>query len=219
MKKILFILASIAVLSQAKAQDNSFYKGALVLSADASFEAYSVNENYNIIGISNKLFSATAKINTTTSAGGSFEFGLFNWLGVGLQSTYNSYNLSKDSSGSTPKATSFAIGGLANIHIIRFKHLDIMLGGNFSLAFLHYTDNIGNVQLATGSSEDLHITARYYFGRFGFNASASLPFTNYPKFSNNSNLTVGENILDTWKASGGAFSIGIQYRIFSPADL
>ena len=90
---------------------------------------------------------------------------------------------------------------------------------HFGLSFLHYTDNIGNVQLATGGSEDLHLTARYYFGRFGLNASASLPFTNYPKFSTNSNQSAGENVLDTWKASGGAFSIGIQYRIFSPADI
>jgi hypothetical protein len=219
MKRFLFLLVALITLTEANAQDKSFYKGALVISADAGFEAYSINENYNIIGISNKLFSATAKINTTTSAGGSFEFGLFNWLGIGLQSTYNSYNLSKDSSGSKPGATSFAIGGLANIHIIRIQHLDIMLGGNFGLSFLHYTDNIGNVQLATGGSDDLHITARYYFGRFGLNASASLPFTNYPKFSTNSNQSLGENVLDTWKASGGAFSIGIQYRIFSPADL
>jgi hypothetical protein len=218
MKKLL-IIALVATGTLVKAQDPSFFKGALVISADAGFEAYSVNENYNIIGISNKFFSATAKINTTTSAGGSFEFGLFNWLGIGLQSTYNIYNLSKDSSGSTPGATSFAIGGLVNIHIIRLHHLDLMLGGNFGLSFLHYSDNIGNVQLATGGSEDLHVTARYYFGRFGVNASASLPFTNYPKFSTNSNQSVGENVLDTWKASGGAFSIGIQYRIFSPADL
>ncbi len=82
-----------------------------------------------------------------------------------------------------------------------------MLGANFglSISFLHYSDNIGNVQLATGGSEDLHVTARYYFGRFGLNASASMPFTNYPKFSTNSDQTVGENVLDTWKASGGAY--------------
>ena len=92
MKKLL-IIALVATGTLVKAQDPSFFKGALVISADAGFEAYSVNENYNIIGISNKFFSATAKINTTTSAGGSFEFGLFNWLGIGLQSTYNIYNL------------------------------------------------------------------------------------------------------------------------------
>jgi hypothetical protein len=221
MKKLLFILASVVMLQQVKAQDqeNSFYKHALVISYGFGGDGYSITETYSVNGVPNITY--TNKFSAVcASYPFSAEYGIGNKLGIGLIGKLDNYYIKKDSiTGYQPTIYGFEFGALINYHFVRSKHIDFFAGLNLGVSSFTWTLNSYNDQLyGSGGWGDIHATLRYYFGRFGLFGSLSFPTMNYNNFtSNNASITSAIQYLPaSWKASGVAFNLGIQYRIFNP---
>jgi len=212
MKKLLLLCMSVVVFQFSNAQ--SFYKHALVFSADYGFEAYSLSQQYSIQGLANsKTLNGVTTDGNFNFAG---EFGLKSWLGVGVQVKIDQYHFSKDSSGYLPTASSGEVGALINIHIIHISKIDLMVGGTIGYSEFSYTVNSDNAKFYGNSLwTDAHITFRYYFGRIGLNASAYIPFTSYKDMTSNTTWETGSAVLNTWKSTGGGINVGIQFRLLS----
>jgi hypothetical protein len=216
MKKIIVLIFSLGILSQASAQ--SFQTGSLVVSLDWGFDISNVLQTYSLYNVPNSTTTKTGNAASTNwNLGG--EIGLLKWLGVGLQFKLDNYITSKDSStGNTPTAIGFEVGVVGNIHIIRHQHFDLLGGMDFGYSQLTYNANDGfnNQIYGSGTWLDFHAAMRIYLGRFGFNLTVYSPIINYPSLtSNNSGLGLGESLLASWKGTGGGFNLGIQYRILN----
>lgn len=206
MKK-LFIATAIFVSGfsiVSKAQ--TFQTGSLIVSAGYGFDLFSVKLHQ----VNN--FTGQTKDTTQGAASGSFmlggEFGVTNWLGLGLQLKFDSYLHNSNLS----QAAGFEGGLIVNAHIIRHMHFDLFAGLNLGGSHLTLTasDGSGNQIYGSGSWADIHFTARIYFGKFGVSASLYFPTINYTISSNNS--IFNEYIDDSWKAKGEGLNIGIQYH-------
>jgi hypothetical protein len=218
MKKLLFFIPAIIVSQLSKAQDKpkSFDSHNLVVSADYGFEAYSTQQQYTVQGLGTQktINSSLSSTNGNLSA----EFGLFKWLGIGIQGKLDNYSIAKDSNGYTPKAASGELGALLNIHLLRLEKIDLLVGVNVGFSTFNYSNSTNSFNYSysgNGLWTDAHATLRYYFGRFGLNLSAYIPFTGYQGLAGSySDWKTGQEVLNNWKNSGGGFSVGIQYRLF-----
>ena len=215
MKKILLLLVVAFSLQQVKAQ--SFQKGSIVATINYGIDIYSVYQTYSAYNIPN---SSSSKTSAAGSRNWNFEaeYGLLKWLGVGIHLKLDNYFTSKDTStGYTPTAIGFEGGVLINAHLIRANHFDLVIGCNLGFSTLTYTADAFNDQIyGDGSWTDLHISPRFYFGRFGINLNFYDPVINYKSLtSNNSNWGLGETVLASWLGKGGGATIGIQYRFIN----
>lgn len=220
MKKILILLAmgiTFSWLDPVGLQAQSFQKGSLVITANYGFDAYSIKQSTRLYNVPN------SNSDTTTGAAGTnwnieAEYGLLNWLGVGIHLKLDNYITSYDSANHyKPTAIGFEGGVLINIHIIRTQHFDLLAGCNLGFSTFTYTFDVFNDQVyGSGSWTDLHLSTRFYFGRFGLNLNFYRPEISYPNLTtNNSNIGLGESVLTSWLGTGGGASIGIQYRIIN----
>ena len=213
MKKLLVLLASVVIMQQANAQ--SFQRGTIVASLDWGIDVYSVYQTYSLYNVPNSTSTKTdnaASHNWNLSG----EYGVLNWLGLGLQFKFDTYYTGKDTNtGYTATANGVEIGLIANAHIIRHQHFDLLGGMNIGYSHLTYNANDGyNDQIyGDGSWVDFHATMRIYFGKFGANLSFYSPIITYASLtSNNSGLGLGTQVLASWKGTGGGLNLGIQYR-------
>ena len=217
MKKIIFVLMGFASL-QMSAQ--SFYKGALVASLNYGIDIYNVKEHLVYKG---SAINGPAPKDTTDGAGAhglrlSAEYGVVDWLGVGLSGKINTYLTSKDkTTGITPTASGGEIGLLVNFHMLRKQKFN--LSGGFDLGYSHLTyrshDALGTEVYGDGSWFNLHITPRLYFGRFGINMTLNFPFINYPNLVS-SDATFNKDYSFSWKSTGWGMNFGVQYRFLNP---
>lgn len=219
MKKLLVFLALLPLFHSVKAQeDQSFYKHALIASVGFGGDAYAITETYTLNG--------TGITSTTTGSAACrsypilAEYGVGKWLGLGLSIKFDSYIIKKDSANNyQPTANGTEFGALVNFHFVRSKHVDMFAGLDLGGSHFVYTlDKFNDQVYGTGSWADIHIDLRYYFGRFGLFGSLAFPTMKYNLTGNNSNWSLGQNILSTWVAKGGAFHLGLQYRFFNPAN-
>jgi hypothetical protein len=208
MKKILLLLIAATFLQQTNAQ--SFERGSLVVSANYGIDGYKINE-HNV----NKANNGTQDT-TTGAASKNFnlgvEYGLFKWLGVGLQGKLDNYYHDDNIS----DAIGFEIGVLINAHIIRVNHFDLLVGVNLGFSNLTIDYPINNYQVyGSGGWSDFHITPRIYFGRFGINLNLYFPSISYPNLTTNVD-TFNQYVSLSWKtASAFGATFGIQYRILN----
>lgn len=204
----LFIF-SFSIISNAQvSSEQSFQKGSLIASLSYGFDI----DNVKLQEVNNYL-TPPQTINSTGKAGSGNlnlggEYGVNNWLGLGLQFKLDSYLHSSNVS----QANGFEGGIIVNAHIVRHKHFDFLAGLDIGASTLTLTLNDGfNDQVyGSGSWFDFHLTTRIYFGKFGINTTLYFPSINYTITTNNS--TFNEYIADSWKASGFGFNIGIQYH-------
>jgi hypothetical protein len=209
MKK-LFVCTGFFILSSSffiRTSAQTFQFGTLTVQANYGLEVYTVAQH------SANTYSNQSKDTTSGAACGSLtvggEFGVTNWLGLGLNFKLDSYLHNSN----VTQANGFESGICANAHFLRCCHLDMFGGINagYSNLTLSFND-VENYQIyGSGTWFDLHGTIRVYFGRFGFNGTFYVPFINYPELTSNSN-TFNEYILDSWKAHGFGFSFGFQYH-------
>lgn len=196
------------------ASAQSLQRGSLVLDFNVGGDVYKVAQ-HNIdkaSGYSQDTTTGAASINWNVG----IEYGLLNWLGIGLQAKFDSY---VHDTGSVSSALGFEIGAIANAHIIRAKHFDLLAGIDigYSSLTINYKDNglVSNFQVyGSGSWFDFHITPRLYFGRFGINLNFYLPVINYPNLSTNLQQ-VNESVAASWKGNGFGTTFGLQYRILN----
>jgi|GEM_PF-972318 hypothetical protein len=216
MKKLILLVVSILTLQQVNAQ--SFQAGSLVTSLDWGFDLYSVAQTYSLYNVPNSTSTKTSgAASTNWNLAG--EFGVLNWLGLGVQLKLDNYVTSRDSTtGIKPTAIGFEGGIIANLHIIRHPHFNLLGGIDLGYSHLTYNTNDGfsDQVYGDGSWFDFHLTMRFYFGRFGLNFTGYSPVINYASLtSNNSNWSLGENVLASWKGKGGGINLGMQYRILN----
>lgn len=216
MKKLLVVLLfssyQLITISQ-RANAQTFQTGSLITSISYGFDVYRIQENeietYTTPAYSQNVTGGAACGNL--NVGG--EFGVTNWLGLGLQFKLDSY-LHKDT-GTTgiEQANGFEYGIVVNFHIVRHLHFDLLGGLNLGGSSLTLTSNDGfNDQVyGKGSWFDIHFTARIYFGKFGVSATLYFPTINYPNLTSN-NSTFNTYVIDSWKAQGEGLNIGIQYH-------
>jgi hypothetical protein len=217
MKIITFVLVLFAVTSVfAQAPENSFYKGALVIDANTGLDIYSVKQHYEIKG--------TTYSKDTTNAAGShgpnfgIEYGVLNWLAVGVRYKYDTYYTGKDKyTGITPSVFGTELGLSVNAHPVRVKHFDLITGINFGHSGLKYHthDAFGTEIYGSGTWVDLHVIPRVYFGPVGISINFSVPFINYK------NMTTSDDHLNSfffssWKATGFGLGIGVSFRFLKP---
>lgn len=217
MKKAILVLFAFASLV---ASSQSFYKGALVADATYGFDAYSVQYNTQYIYNGNVVLTQK-KTDGAGSKGFSIgaQYGLAKWFGLGLRAKFDNYFTSKDSlTGITPKVTGFEVGLVADFHVVRREHFNLALGLDLGASHLRYQTNDPSANYmeiyGDGSWANLHITPRYYFGRFGLSASLNFPSINYPHMTTSSK-TVNTYVYSSWKAVGFGMNFGIQYRFLS----
>jgi len=191
----------------------TFQTGSLIVSAAYGFDVYSLREHeietYTSPAGTKEVNSGAASGNI--NVGG--EYGVTNWLGLGLQFKFDNY-LHKDS-GNTgiQSAYGFEYGAIINFHIVRHLHFDLLGGLDLGLSSLTLTSNDGyNDQIyGKGGWFDIHFTTRVYIGKFGFSATLYFPTINYPTLTSN-NQTFNTYIIDSWHASGTGLNIGVQYH-------
>jgi hypothetical protein len=213
MKKIIlavFALASFAANAQ------SFYKGALVADLNWGVEVYNVAYHYAL--------KSNTNIDTTTHSGAAsksfglgVEYGVTNWLGLGLCGKIDNYVTSKDAvTGTQPTAGGGQFGAIINFHVLRKQHFNLVLGINAGYSHLTYKTNdyFGTEVYGDGVWSRFSVIPRYYFGRFGIEASLNFPRINYPNMTTSSK-TLNSYIVSSWKASGVGFGFGVQYRFLN----
>ena len=201
----LFIVGS-SVFTVSNAQ--TFQFGSLVVSATYGLDVYSVKQHdVNTFSNQHKDTTSGAGCGALTILG---EFGVTNWLGLGLNFKFDSYLHKSD----ITQANGFETGIAVNAHFLRKFHLDMFGGMDIGYSSLTVTANDGyNDQIyGSGLWYDFHGTTRVYFGKFGFSATMYLPFINYANLTSN-NSTFNRYILAAWKANGFGINFGFQYRI------
>jgi hypothetical protein len=216
MKKAILILVALITLQQIKAQ--SFQQGSLVMSLDWGADIYSVSQKYSLYNVSNSTTTKTSAA-ASTNWNLSGEFGVFKWLGLGIQLKLDNYVTSTDSTtGQRATAIGFEGGIIGNIHIIRHPHFNLLAGVNVGYSHLtyNYNDGFNDQVYGDGSWVDFHAAMRFYFGRFGLNFTFYTPVITYASLTtNNPNFGLGESILASWKGRGAGIDLGIQYRLFN----
>ncbi len=193
----------------------SFYKGALVADLNYGFDIYTVKSHVsyknNIIPDENTTDGA---VSTSPNLG--VEYGVLNWFGVGIRGKFDKYVTSKDSaSGITPKANGTEVGLIVNFHLLRKKVFNLIAGfeGGYSHLLYRSNDIMGTEAYGDGTWINLHLTPRFYFGRFGISTSINVPFINYPNMTT-SNTNFNSIVSWSWKATGFGMNFGVQYRFF-----
>ncbi len=184
----------------------SFQSGSLIVSAAWGIDGYSLKQHQvnNYTGKTYDTNTGAASRNFNIGA----EYGVTKWLGLGLQfkfdNYYHDYNIQS--------ALGFELGIIANAHIIRHRHFDLLAGINVGGSNLTITGNYNNDQIyGSGTWFDMHLTARIYIRRFGFSSTIYIPYINYSTLTSNVGA-FNQYILESWKANGVGINFGIQYH-------
>lgn len=217
MKKI-FILTGLAFLFLANLSAQSFEQGTKVIELQYEFGAYKTSTHDKVNNTTDDNNGAASKIFNA-----SCEYGVLNWLGVGLKLQYDNYFTDPDTIHHTfpqadeivdPKISSFDVAAMGNVHLVRKDHFDLVFGANFGVSFFsyHVNDALATQANGTGSWIDLHLTPRFYFGNhFGMHLNFGYANFNYPNVKAKNSTQSSINAFSL-KGSGANIGIGFQYR-------
>lgn len=212
MKKLSVLLLAVILTHQVSAQ-KSFYTGAFVFSANFGIDGNVADQHYfnQPEGSAQTLNGMAPASNFNIGA----EYGLFNFLGLGLVGRFDNYfSENNQITKTTTSAGAVDLGGTVNLHLLRMPHMDIFLGGDWGVSQFtyHVNDGLNTMAYGNGNWSDIHATGRLYFDRLGVNLSLYIPTMSYSNLQNN-NSSTGEYIVNYWKSTGYGASIGLQYRI------
>ncbi len=215
MKKIiavslLALSSSLFTISSAQ----SFQKGSLVAYGSFGIDVLrtSYTQSIDFYGFKNTQSSTGSAATSNPQIGA--EYGVTNWLGLGLAGQFDEYIHGKnDTNSGVSTAVAFEFGAIINFHIIRHTHFDLLAGFNAGYSNLTITSSNGtNDQIyGSGSWFDFHITSRIYISRFGFNITLVFPNMNYPNLTSNVS-NYNQYILSSFKLSGEGINVGVQYH-------
>jgi len=195
------------------AQAQSFYKGALVIDANAGIEIYNTKVTWTDI-TNNKSETDEDRAGNLNFHFGA-EYGLHKNFGVGLRYKSNNYFVEKDTVNNTKgNVRSNDIIVQANYHPVSTKYFDLILGGDFGYSAIHYKFNDKeNTQLrGSGLFYSFYLNPRLYIGPFGFNMKVYAPFISYPNLISNDADYNKNYDLKLKGTPGFGMSLGIQYR-------
>lgn len=202
----------------AQSPDKSFYKGALVIDLNTGLDIYAVKQHYEIKG--------TNYSKDTTNAAGSHgphfgvQYGVLNWLGVGLKYKYDTYYTSADKhTGIRPSVFGQEFGLVVDAHPVRVKHFDLITGFDlgYSSMTYHTHDQWGTEIYGSGSWFNLHVIPRVYIGPVGLSINFNVPFIRYNNLTTSSD-NLNAILFSKWKATGFGIGCGISVRLLKPRD-
>ncbi|MGZ3863610.1 MAG: hypothetical protein ACXVPN_09325 [Bacteroidia bacterium] len=214
---VLFATASVF----AQSPDRSFYKGALVFDLNTGLDIYAVKQHYEL-----KYNGTTVTSKDTTNAAGSHgpnigvQYGILNWLGIGVKYKYDTYYTSADKyTHIRPSVFGQEFGLVIDAHPVRVKHFDLITGFDlgYSSMTYHTHDMYGTEIYGSGSWFNLHVTPRVYLGPVGLSINFNVPFINYNHLTTSSDQ-LNAVIFSKWKATGFGIGCGISVRLLKPRD-
>lgn len=214
-KKIAAVFAFTAFAGMLSAQ--SFDKGTMVAELNFNFGVYKtesqdkINNTKTEDGAASKMYS------------GSFEYGIFPWLGAGVKLQYSSYIVDPDTIFHTPPQQdeyvqptvgSFDPAVFANFHLGKRDHFDLAAGFSGGPSFFAYKIHDANDSRATGTGfwYDIHLSPRFYFGNhFGLHLNIAYASFNYPNLIAESSSVSAINSFGI-KGSGVNIGAGLQVK-------
>ena len=222
MKKItLLLLAACLFTLHSKAQEKSFQKGRLIISlcANGAFYADKYHEERDSSFLTR--ITHVAKDKKDQALAGVFplsiEYGLTNWLGVGVRGAYTKFIDNPDSTYKygKPKVTSTDVGLTLDFHLIKTVSFDMPIvinAGYSSFTFLQ-NNSVNSSAKATGYNYGIGIQPRIFFNKhfaMFFNIAYSGIDYNKIKYWDNavSSYNDTQNASGTLKASGANLGLG-----------
>ncbi len=144
-----------------------------------------------------------------------FEYGVLNWLGVGLKGQTCTYLTSQDTVTKTrPTGKANDIMLVLNAHLLRKKHFDLLTGFDLGYSGFKYSNNDVKHGVAKGGGFvwNFHVQPRLYFGKhFGMYMNISYISYAYPKLKLKDDDRSYTDRLK-FKASGINVGIGFQFK-------
>lgn len=191
----------------------SFEKKSIVIDLNANFGIY------NTVG-SDSTARATGKSKSDKAAPYGFalgvEYGVLNWLGIGLKGQSCTYLTSTDSVTHTrPVAKAKDIMLVINAHFLRKKRVDLLAGFDIGYSGFKYSSNDVKHGIAKGGGlvYDFHLTPRIYFSdHFGMFMSLSYISYSYPKLKIHDDDRKYTDYLK-YTGSGINIAIGLQVKL------
>jgi hypothetical protein len=246
MKKITLtlLLATFTLGFLSAQEDKAFHKGTITFDPSIGFAIYgtkSHSEHDHDYWTGTSIATKRVVEDTTDGAGSSIyglnvEYGVTNWLGIGVRFAYSNYieETQHDTVYSfsgmqtytyKPKARSVDFGINVNFHLVKGKRFDmplcLTLGySNFKLSNnnpdtdISSYDNSGGVAKDNGFNYGILLMPKIYFGKtqhVGIAFHLGYMGYNYPsiKFSNNVDSNLNDNDNSSYRLKGNGFNIGI----------
>lgn len=250
MKKITFALlfATFSLGTVSAQEDRAFHKGTITVDPSIGFAIYgtkiqSEHDEEYWTGSSiatRRVVEDTTDAAASTIYGLSGEYGVTNWLGIGLRFAYSNYI--EETQHDTvifptgiqtftykPKVRSVDFGVNVNFHLVKGKRFDmpicLTLGySNFKLAENNPDtdpssyDNSGAIARDNGMNYGILLMPKIYFGKtqhVGLAFHVGYMGYNYPSFNFSNNFDSNLNDDDNWKfkLKGNGFNMGIGLSI------
>lgn len=206
MKKTAILFFSVLTLTTFS--QKSFEKKTNVIGFGADLGGY-VYTSY--IGSSNKS-ERNGAVNKLLSL--QYERGILNWLGIGAKVQLSDYFTQKDSiTNEKPSVRAIDAIVLVNVHLIRTRRVDVLLGTNVGYSRLNWEARDAFVSNAKGNGlmYDIHLQPRFYFGnRVGMFVNLAYVNYNYRNMDFTNTFTKLDDVLDL---VGGGVNFGIGLNV------
>jgi hypothetical protein len=140
------------------------------------------------------------------------EYGVLDFLSVGIKGQLCTYIQGKDSTGPVPTVKGKDIDLVVNGHLVRTKRFDLVLGGNIGYSGIKFKGNDTKSTMFKGGgvAYDIHLTPRLYFTKnFGMYFSLSYAGYSYKKLTLSDNERTYTNTV-SFKESGVNYALGFQ---------
>jgi hypothetical protein len=210
----LFIIGSLIisfVFTNNLSRAQSFQKGTMDIDLGLGFGFYATQVTTTINSVD---FSSTGHAGSWIVPL-SFEYGIGNRVGLGLELVSDTYITQTDSTTNAKPndhSTEFALFG--NYHFVRTEHIDFYGGLTLGVSSITInTDNSANgVFTSGGSFVDIHFNSRFFIGNhFAFTLSLRFPTLNYANGTYTDDLQ--NSIPFSLFGSGWVFGIGVAFKI------
>ena len=143
-----------------------------------------------------------------------FEYGVLNWLGVGLKGQMCTYLTSKDTAtGATPVGKANDVMLVLNAHMVRAKRFDLLGGFDLGYSGFKFSSNDKNHSIAKGGGFvwNVHIQPRLYFSNhFGMYMNLSYISYAYPKLKFKDDT---RTYTDHLKFNASGINVGIGFQV------
>lgn len=240
MKKITLLgLICFSSIAGIKAQDKSFQKGQITGDLGIGFAVYGtkVHTEFDETVWNGSGFVKRRTVEDTTDAAASTvytlngEYGVTDWLGIGMRFGYSNYFAETEHDtifgvayAYKPKVRSVDVGVMVNFHLIKTKRFDMPLcltlgysnfkywQNNPSSSFPGQPDNGNSMGKDNGLNYGILLMPKIYFGEhIGMFFNIGYMGYKYPSiaFSNNSDTNLNNDDNLEYQLKGNGFNMGI----------
>ena len=207
MKKL--ICALFVCLAFGSVAQKSFSKGSIVVTLDANLGIYNtVSRDSSDRAEGHSHSDKAAPYGFALGV----EYGVLDFLSVGLKGQLCTYIQGSDSTGPKPTVKGKDIVLVVNSHLIRTKRFDLVFGGNFGYSGIKFLANDTKASMFKGGgiAYDLHLTPRIFFSKnFGMFFNLSYAGYGYGKLKFSDNIRKYTETVSL-KMSGVNYGMGFQ---------